>query len=304
MAEVVELNGLTMTVERPPLPPPPPPPRPHASTTSPAMDSRPPILLLHGLLGGAWYFDWYQKWFAARGYPSVALNLRGHCGSRPVPDIGRVSIHDYISDAREAAAALARPPAASRPVVIGHSMGGLIAQKLAEENLVRAAVLLCAAPPRGISVASPLLVRKQLRHIFRLLFSRPLRGSLDDHAALTFNRVPRAEWEELYARLSPDSGRAGRQISLGAVMVDPERVRCPMLVIAGGDDHFVVPRVGRALAERYGAPYIEFPEHGHFIVREPGWEEPAEEIARWLEGVTELTDNENQSSLLSPGGAT
>jgi pimeloyl-ACP methyl ester carboxylesterase len=52
------------------------------------------------------------------------MNLRGHHGSRPVRDIGKVSLTDYVADALEVAAAL------KNPIVIGHSMGGLIAQKV------------------------------------------------------------------------------------------------------------------------------------------------------------------------------
>ena len=272
MIGLLELNGLTLVV------------------AEPREAIRPPIMFVHGMLGGAWYFDWYQRFFAERGFPNAAINLRGHHGSRPVPDIGCVPLSEYVADATEAAELL-RERHGSPPVVVGHSMGGLIAQKMAEAGVVSAAVLLCAAPPRGISLTTPLLLRKQLKYLPRLLFSRPLSGTLEENIALTLNRVPREECEALHARFVPESGRAGREISFGRISVDERKVRCPVLSVSAGDDRFVVPRVGRALARKYGADYLEFAGHGHFILREPGWEEPAARIAEWIESAVPVSSS-------------
>src|SRR3989304_5594473 len=81
----------------------------------------PPILLIHGMFGGAWYWEGYQRVLAEHCYESYAMDLRGHHDSRPVPKLGRVRVRDYVEDALEVARTL------ERPIVIGHSMGGLIA---------------------------------------------------------------------------------------------------------------------------------------------------------------------------------
>jgi pimeloyl-ACP methyl ester carboxylesterase len=245
----------------------------------PAAVTRPPVLLLHGYGGGAWYFDRYQRFLADRGYPSYALNLRGRNGSRPVEDLGRVSVTEYIEDAHVAARHL------GRPIVIGHSMGGLLAQKLAESDAVRAAVLMCAAPPRGISLFSWRLAVRQLKHLPALMHSRPVEGTRSDYDSLVFNRIPEPERDALFPRFVADSGRVGRELSLNVVRVDERKVRCPILVIAGSDDHYVVPRIGRRLARKYTAPYWEYAGHAHFPQYEPGWEAMAGDLARWLGSV-------------------
>jgi non-heme chloroperoxidase len=245
----------------------------------PAVATRPPVLLIHGYGGGAWYFDRYQRFLADRGFPSYALNLRGHHGSRPVQDLGQVSVSEYVEDAQAAARHI------GRPIVIGHSMGGLIAQKLAESDAVRAAVLLCAAPPRGISLFSWRLAKRQIKHLPALLRSRPVVGTRSDYDSLLLNRVPLQERDALAARFVAESGRAGRELSLSAVKVDERRVRCPVLVVSTSDDHFVVPRIGRRLARKYGAPYWEYAAHAHFPQYEQGWEAMAGDIVRWLESV-------------------
>ena len=175
----ISLNGLTLAAEEPPAP------------------SRPPVVLIHGYFGGAWYFERYQRFLAERGHPTYAVNLRGHHGSRPVPDLGRACARDYVADALEVACWL------GRPIVLGHSMGGLFALKLAESDAVCAAVLLCPAPPRGIPIFSFRLAWRQLRYLAPLILSRPLAPRPADLDALMFNRIPAAERPALY----PQSGR-------------------------------------------------------------------------------------------------
>ena len=253
---------------------------------APREAARAPLLLVHGMAAGAWHFERWQPFLAARGWPSYAVDLRGHGGSRPA-DIGRVSVLDYVEDAREAMAEVARHHAGARPVLVGHSMGGLIVQKLAESTAPAALVLLAAAPPRGISVASLPLLKRQLRwrYLAPLLRSRPMVGTSADLRALCSERFTDEEWDAIFPRFGPESGRAGREISIGAIAVDARRVRAPTLVVAAGDDRFVVPRVARALARKYGATIREVRGHGHLFLLEPGWDGPAEVVAEWLDSL-------------------
>jgi len=237
---------------------------------------RPPILFIHGILGGPWYFEGYQRFFAARGYPSYAVSLRGRPGSRPVADLGRVSLEEFVSDALEVARAI------GRPIVVGHSMGGLIAQRLAEEGVSDTVVLLSSAPPRGIMLATPRLVVKQIKHLGTLARLTPLRSSREDSDELIFNRMPLETRADLHARLLPDSARAARELSLGKVAVDERRIRCAMLVASGLEDRFVAPRVARQLAVKYGAPCWQYPHNAHFLPMEPGWERIADDVESWI----------------------
>ena len=237
---------------------------------------RPAVLLVHGLCGGAWMWENYQTRLAAAGYETHAFDLRGHHGSRPVRDIGKVSIHDYVEDALTVARGL------DKPIVIGHSMGGLIAQKVAEAGGCRALVLISSAPPRWIPIVSWTLLLRQLKHLHELVLRRPVFPGRAEADVLMFNRTPLADRDAQYARLVPDSGRAGFEISFGGIDVQEQRVTAPTLVVTGLDDQFVVPRVARALARKYRATQKEFPTHAHHIITEPGWEKPCDEIILWM----------------------
>ena len=256
----VHVNDLSVQVARPAQP-----------------SARPEVLLIHGLCGGAWQWEGYQALLARHGYASRALDLRGHHRSRPVPDIGRVSISDYVDDALEVARRM------DRPIVIGHSMGGLVAQKVAEAGACRALVLITPAPPRWIPIASWGLARRQVRYVPALVRHRPLFMRREDADALIFNRTPRDAAHVFYSRMVPDSGRAGLEMSVGAIAVEAQRVTAPVLVQVGRDDRFIVPRVARAVARRYGAQLREYSSFGHLITTEPGWEGPAAEVVEWMD---------------------
>ena len=235
------------------------------------------MLLIHGMFGVAWQWERYQSLFAERGYETHAVNLRGHHGSRPVRDMGKVTLGEYVEDALEVAATL------ERPIVIGHSMGGLIAQKVAERGGCRALVLVASAPPRWIPPVSWLLLRKQLKYMKALLLFEPLLPKRADADVLMFNRTPLPDRDEQYPRLVPESGRAGFELSFGVEAVHAPRITAPVLVLTGNDDRFVVPRVARALARKYHATLKEYPSFAHHIIVEPGWEKPCEDILQWLQ---------------------
>jgi pimeloyl-ACP methyl ester carboxylesterase len=245
-----------------------------------------PILYIPGYFASAWVYESYLPFFAARGYAGFALNLRGRGGSA-LPSgtmLGRVTLSDYIDDARQAARWLAER--IGTPIVFGHSMGGLIAQKLGEEGLARALVLLSPAPPRGISLLTGSLLRRQFRYLPAILRSRQVVPRLADMRALVLNHIPDADLQATFARFVPDSGRAGREMSFGAVRVDADRLRenvRKVLVVTSDDDRFVPQRVAQRIAQRYRAPLYVARGHGHLLQREPGWREPAEFIAGWLD---------------------
>ncbi|HEU4995381.1 MAG TPA: alpha/beta fold hydrolase [Gemmatimonadaceae bacterium] len=265
--QITRVSDITVSVMRPATP-----------------TTKPQVLLIHGMFGGAWHFEGYQRLLAERGYESHALNLRGHHGSRPVADIGKIAITDYIADATEVARVL-RHSDGRGPFVIGYSMGGLVAQKLAESGASRATVLLSSAPPRWIPVVSWLLLRKQLKYARGLLLFEPLMPDRGDADALMFNRTPVADRERLYSQLVPESGRAGFDLSFGTVAVQAHRVTAPVLVVTGTDDLFVVPRVARALAQKYRATLRVYQSFAHHIVTEPGWERPAGDVVSWMDAL-------------------
>ncbi|MEK7879029.1 MAG: alpha/beta fold hydrolase, partial [candidate division NC10 bacterium] len=217
----------------------------------PGGSARPPLLFVHGMGGGSWYWANYLTACAEAGREAWALNLRGHHGSRPVPNLGLVSVLDYVQDVRDCLRVL------GEVVLVGHSMGGLVAQKVAEAGGVRAAVLLTSAAPRGIVVLRWPVISRIFRYLGPVLFNRPLLPDRATADALIFNMLSPAQRQWAFDQLVPESGRATRELAFGLISVDPRRLTCPLLVVGTERDLITPPVVQRKIAARYRAEYLE-----------------------------------------------
>lgn len=251
-------------------------------------EAKPALLLVHGLGGGIWGWEPFQEYFARRGYRSFAIELPGHAPPDPLrnghgPDeyLGICSVETY---ALHVAAAMDE---LGPCIVIGHSMGGLIAQKLAEAHSQLGYVFLASAPPwHMFRRAYAPLWRHLLMHPWRQ-FLAPLSGStlVLDHSLqdkLVNNRLPPEVREDINHRDVPDSGRASMQMVAGLVSVDVRRVHSPCLVVGGLDDRLIPAIEQRKLAERFHCP-LQLYDRGHMLMIEPGAEEVAGGIERWIE---------------------
>lgn len=239
-----------------------------------------PILFVHGMWGGSWCFANYLRGAADDGWEVWAINLRGHGQSRPVPELGAVVLDDYVRDVADVLAKIG--PA----VVIGHSMGGLLAQIAATRGGVRAAAFLATAAPRGIVVLRWPALSRMPRYLGAMLGGRPFRPTDADAVALLLNRMTPAQRAEVLRRTVPDSGRVARALAFRPPVVDAARVRCPTLVVGAADDAITPPDVQRRIAKRYGAEYLEVEGHGHMFLLEDGWEAPLERVLAWARRAT------------------
>jgi pimeloyl-ACP methyl ester carboxylesterase len=143
-------------------------------------------------------------------------------------------------------------------------------------------VLVSPAPPRGIPLLTRRLIVAMIPYLGAMLRSRPFVPRWRDLRRLVLTRVPDSEQGTLVDQFVPDSGRAARELALGAVAVDRARVRCPMLVVGGDADQFIPLPVVRRVAARYGAPLHVAHDHAHLLPLEPGWETTATFIADWI----------------------
>ena len=226
--------------------------------------------------GGSWYLRTWLYAAAHAGWDAWALNLRGHHGSRTVQDLGRVSVLDYVEDVHDCLRTL------REAVVIGHSMGGLVAQKAAEGGRVRAAVFVASAPPKGIRALTGPVLWRMPRYAMAILRSRPFMIAPDDAAALLGNRMTAEQQAWAYPQLVAESGRAAREMALGSIAVDPAGIRCPTLVLGAEHDRITPASVERRIAAHYGSEYLEAAGHAHMLMLEEGWELLFGQVLSWL----------------------
>ena len=248
------------------------------------------LVLVHGVWGKASHWENFRRYFEARGHRCVTPTLRYHDlepQGTPDPRLGRTSLLDYAEDLETLIRRLGE-----KPVVIGFSMGGILAQILASRGLAKAIVLLSPAPPAGINALRPSIAwefRSALLTggIWRKAFRLPFRET----SSAMLNEMPAESRRAIYDGLVYESGRAACEIGFWfldpkrAIAVDVSKVTCPVLILSGRKDREHPMSVIRQIAKRYRrvATFEELPDHGHWLIAEPGWDEIAERIERWLE---------------------
>jgi pimeloyl-ACP methyl ester carboxylesterase len=223
----------------------------------------------------------WERWLpltAERGRDAWAIELRGRNGSRPVPDLGRVRIAEFVRDVGDALDHIG--PA----VLVGHSMGGLLAQAVAASHPnVLAAAFLCSVPPRGIVALTGPLLRQAGAYLPAMAAGRAFAPRRADADALIMNEVAPPERDALFPRFVADSGTAAREIALGRFAVDRARVRVPVLVAGATHDRISPPALHRKLVRRYAAQDLVFEGRGHLIMLEDGWRGRAGLVLAWAE---------------------
>jgi len=248
----------------------------------PVSDERPtPILFVHGMWHAAWcWAEHFLPYFAHHGYRSYALSLRGHGGSEGREGLRWMSLKDYVSDVDQAASQMERPP-----VLVGHSMGGMIVQKYLESNLAPAAVMLASAPPKGVLAAT---MRVFLRHplIFMKANLTLSMYPVVSTEALTKEAffsadMPEQKVREYFSRLQDESYRAYLDM-LGLNLPDSKAVKTPMLVLGAARDAIISPLEVEHTARAYDTKAEIFPDMAHDMMLDRGWETVAERILNWL----------------------
>jgi pimeloyl-ACP methyl ester carboxylesterase len=241
-----------------------------------------PILFVHGFWHGAWCWEeHFLPYFAQRGYACFAANLRGHGGSQGRERLRWTSLAEYVDDVLEAAATFDGPP-----ILVGHSMGGLIVQKYLQRRSAAAAVLLASVPPSGLfSTTLRFLARHPLATLKAMLSLSvyPLVATPALYRSYFFSPgFPEEDLRRHHRRVQDDSFRA----LLDMVMLDLPRPRqvhpTPMLVI-GTDDFIVRARQVEATARAYGVQAQIVPGMGHAMMLDLGWRTVADRIAEWLD---------------------
>lgn len=247
------------------------------------------LFMIHGMWGGGWYWQGYRELFEAAGWHCIAPTLPWHDvdpHEPPDPRLGSASLLDYAAALERELDALDGPP-----VIMGHSMGGLLAQMLGARGRARALVLLAPASPAGIVAIRPSVLRSFLSTQMSWGFWRkPMRQTFAEAVYSMLHLLPEAEQRATYARLVHESGRAAAEIGYWlldrrhASRVDATRVRCPMLLFAGQQDRITPASVVTRVARKYGdrATLELLPDHAHWLVGEPGWQRVAEQARDWL----------------------
>ena len=251
------------------------------------------VVMIHGAFCAGWAFDEYRSLFEAQGANVITPTLRHHNtvpGTRASRELGVTSVLDYAADIEALVRELPAPP-----ILIGHSMGGLVAQIVATRLPVKALALIAPSAPWGIMPTSPWeIASAQGLYFAGQFWNKPLRPEAWIAESHALDLLPSGQREAVFARFVPESGLATFEImhwamdARRATYVDADKVTCPVLCVAGALDRVNPPKTVASIAKRYRerGQYLEVPTASHWLIGEPGWEKTARAVHEWLNNVT------------------
>ncbi len=248
-------------------------------------DSKPPLLFLHGIFMGAWCWENYLPWFAKRGYSSWALSFRGHGQSEGRDNIHQFSLSHYVEDAQWAIGQIIQETG-RQPIVIGHSMGGLVLQRLMTQTHLKGAVLMCAVPPQGLI---PLAMGGLYHHPFitatmgkTYAFNQALPPHLFQD--VLFHQPHDLTTLQRYAdKMTSESYGLMMDLVIGSPFAPWFKKNCPVAIIGAKKDALVAPEVVSLTAFSYNRPIHWINEAGHAAMLESDWQSSAQVLMNAIE---------------------
>jgi pimeloyl-ACP methyl ester carboxylesterase len=259
--------------------------------------SKPPVLFIHGLWihpqsWASWIEEFSRAGYTAAsapGWPGVADTVQA---SRDAPDaIADHGIEDVTEHYRQIINGLG-----ALPIIVGHSFGGMIAQKLLGEGRAAAVVAIDAAQIKGV-LPLPLSALHSTLPVFKNPANKHRAVSLTaEQFRYSFgNAVEPEESDQLWSQWAiPAPGRplfeaAAANFSLHSpAKVETDNPdRGPLLLVSGGKDHTVPESITKSTAKQYRhspaeTEVMDFPDRGHSLTIDHGWPEIAQAALTWL----------------------
>lgn len=246
-------------------------------------NGKPPILLVHGAWHGAWCWeDNFLPFFAGNGHQVRAVDLRGHGQSPARKSMRWNRIRDYVDDVAAVAATFDRPP-----VVIGHSMGGLVCQHLAHRDVELAGIgLLSTVPSYGVWKTTANIAARRPIDFLKANLTLSLYPLVEDPADARHMFIeedtPEAETRAFAARLTDESYLAFLDMLLFA-LPPGKPVAVPMLVVGGERDTIFSPASQRHTARFYGCACHIVGNAPHDGMLSQYWKQAAELFRGWID---------------------
>ena len=248
------------------------------------------IVFVHGMyLNGRSWAPWLEL-ASARGYVGHAPSWPYRNGDPAAlrrtsdPRLGRLT---FGAITRHLKAFIDTLP--ERPILVGHSIGGLLVQKLLGDGYGAAAVAISSAPPLGVLSADRHFWRANFPHVNPFAGNRPVVMTKDRFHYTFCNTMTRAASDTAFDEyVVPESRNVPRSTLTAQARIKFRAPHPPLLMLTGDEDHLtplsLVSRNARAYAASSGVVDFEhFAGRSHFICNQDGWETVAGAALDWLD---------------------
>lgn len=248
------------------------------------------IVFIHGLFVNNTSWKQWQTYFEAKGFTTYAPANPGHEGD---PAALRATVHPQLTGTgfEDVVMNIVKliDTLPEKPIVVGHSLAGLVVQKLVEMDKAVAGISIDGAPPKNIF--APLATIKMVLPVVNPFSGNsPFMGSREWYHRAFFNNYSRAESDKLYDQVAvPESRKIARDTLLKPfAKIDFKKPHNPLLFIGGMNDAIFAAAFTKRIADAYKnskgvADFKAFEGRSHFLCGEKGWEEVAEYVLHWIE---------------------
>lgn len=254
------------------------------------MSSTPPIVFIHGMyMNGASWQPWIDR-AAARGIASSAPSWPFHEGrpaelrAQVAPELGDLTFGDVVAHLKKYVDSLGE-----KPVLIGHSIGGLVVQKLINDGYGVAGVAISPAPPQGLFSFDPHFFKANWPHTNPFAGNKPVIMTPARFHYTFCNTMTELESDTAFDEyVVPESRNVPRTTLTKQGHVDFSKQHAPLLLIAGDQDHLTPESLTEKNAKAYDPTagvldYKPFLGRSHFICNQAGWEDVADYAFDWVE---------------------
>lgn len=247
-----------------------------------------PIVFIHGMFENPKSWEGWSNWFTERGFECHAPAWPLHEGEpadlrrHPPAGLGELRLEDVVSAMRREAVRFVDP------ILIGHSLGGLVVQRLVNEGVGVAGVPICSVAPNRMLAADWGLLRNTAEITNPLMGDAPYPMDADGFHKNFANTMSRAQSDAAFETFAMDESRNVLRDILGdAGHVDLDVPHVPLLFIAAEKDEIIPAALCEKQAKGYTdassvVDFRQFDHRGHFICGEPGWQEVAAHVLEWI----------------------
>jgi pimeloyl-ACP methyl ester carboxylesterase len=176
-----------------------------------------------------------------------------------------------------------------KPILIGHSIGGLLTQILLQKNIAEVGVAIHPVAPQGVLTLSWSMLRAVWGPLgfFTSVNKSFLMSFKQWQYAFTNGMSPQVQKESYIKFCTPESKLISRDGLTSVARIDFKKPHPPLLITSGISDHIVPAKLNYANFKKYKSfsttDYKEFEGRNHFVLGQPTWKEDAEYIYRWLQ---------------------
>lgn len=249
-----------------------------------------PIVFIHGLHENAHSWSEWKLYFAGLGFICHSPDYPYHGGTpallRKSPNklLANIRLNDVVKHYRTFIDQLG----GKCPILIGHSMGGLIVQKLIQEKKGAAGICITSASPRGVLSLKWSFIKSNIGTINPLKGNSLFCGTKQWFHYAICNTLTRKESDELYEKtVIPESRNIPRSSRFSDGKIDFTLPHQPLLFVSAEKDHIIpvslnIKNVGAYKDKKSITDFKEFKGRSHCICVQSGWQEVAQFVAEWI----------------------